>query len=131
VQTYCKPDLFAGKLHAILCRSWKERVKGRDWYDLVWYISKGISVNLEHLRQRLVQSGKWQASEPFTLQDLLQLLATRIEEVDFAFAQNDVVPFLKDPAGVALWGRDFFLEIISSLATGDGVSTGSRQSGDE
>jgi predicted nucleotidyltransferase component of viral defense system len=115
IQTYRKPDLFAGKIHAILCRNWKERVKGRDWYDLVWYVSKGISVNLEHLRQRLIQSGKWQESEPFTLQALLQLLASRIEEVDFTLAQNDVAPFLKDPASIALWHRDFFMEIISRI----------------
>jgi predicted nucleotidyltransferase component of viral defense system len=115
VQTYCKPDLFAGKLHAILCRGWKDRVKGRDWYDLVWYLSRKTSVNLEHLRQRLIQSGAWQETEAFTLNNLLQLLRIRIPQVDFIAARSDVLPFLKDPASVALWSADFFLEVISGI----------------
>jgi len=60
VRTYTLPDLFAGKMHAILCRKWKNRVKGRDWYDLVWYAANHPQLHLAHLEQRMRQSGHWQ-----------------------------------------------------------------------
>ncbi len=53
------PSLFAGKIHAILCRNWSSRPKGRDWYDLVWYIANGYKVDLTHLSARLKQSCDW------------------------------------------------------------------------
>ena len=57
VRVYLLPDLFAGKMHAVLCRKWKDRVKGRDWYDLVWYITHHPRLHLGHLEQRMRQSG--------------------------------------------------------------------------
>lgn len=52
VRTYRLPDLFAGKLHAILCRKWGTRVKGRDWYDLAWYAGRHPQVRIRHLETR-------------------------------------------------------------------------------
>ncbi len=63
VRTYTLPDLFAGKIHAILCRQWKNRVKGRDWYDLVWYVANYPRLHLSHLEERMRQSGHWQEKE--------------------------------------------------------------------
>jgi len=57
VRLFTPSSLFAGKLHAILCRSWKNRVKGRDFYDYVWYLARGTAVNIEHLRHRMFQAG--------------------------------------------------------------------------
>ncbi len=57
VKTFALPDLFAGKMHAVLCRRWKTRVKGRDWYDLVWYAAYHPQLHLGHLEQRMIQSG--------------------------------------------------------------------------
>ncbi len=74
VKTLSQPDLFAGKVHAILCRPWQKRVKGRDWYDFVWYIARNISVNLLHLKQRLIQSGAWFSHQPFAKSDLMLML---------------------------------------------------------
>lgn len=59
VRSYTLPDLFAGKMHAVLCRKWKNRVKGRDWYDLVWYVTHHPRLHLAHLEQRMRQSGHW------------------------------------------------------------------------
>ena len=59
VRVYVLPDLFAGKMHALLCRRWKNRVKGRDWYDLVWYAANHPELNLPHLEKRMRQSGHW------------------------------------------------------------------------
>ena len=58
VMLYDMPSLFAGKVHAVICRAWKNRIKGRDLYDYVFFLSKGIRLNVEHLKARLVQSGK-------------------------------------------------------------------------
>lgn len=53
------PDLFAGKMHALLFRKWGTNVKGRDWYDMEWYIKKGYPLNLDHFLLRATDSGDW------------------------------------------------------------------------
>src|SRR5690606_19814913 len=57
VKCFALPHLFAGKMHALLFRKWKDNVKGRDWYDLEWYIRKGIPLSLNHFRLRAIDSG--------------------------------------------------------------------------
>jgi predicted nucleotidyltransferase component of viral defense system len=115
VKTLSLPDLFAGKIHAVLCRPWQQRVKGRDWYDFVWYIARGIPVNLIHLRERLIQTSAWNPKNKFILDDLLILLKDKIHHTNFKNAQSDILPFIKDKQAVALWSQDFFLEIIKKL----------------
>jgi predicted nucleotidyltransferase component of viral defense system len=115
VITYSQADLFAGKLHALLCRGWQQRVKGRDWYDFVWYLSRQIPVNLVHLQQRLQQSGAWQGKEALTLTVLQKMLKDKIAQTDFIQAKKDVLPFIKDDAAVALWSSAFFTELSRNL----------------
>jgi predicted nucleotidyltransferase component of viral defense system len=115
IKTVTQPDLFAGKLHALLCRPWQTRVKGRDWYDLVWYIARNIPVNLPHLRDRLIQSKAWAKNRKFSLDDLLELLRNKINQVDFNNAKVDILPFIKDKQAIDLWTRDFFLQIIQNI----------------
>lgn len=115
VKTITLPDLFAGKLHALLCRPWQSRVKGRDWYDLTWYIARETPVNLTHLRNRLLQSNAWNKDHKFTKKDLLTLLTNKINSVDFKNAKADILPFIKDKDAIALWSKNFFLEIIQRL----------------
>ena len=115
VNTYQLPDLFAGKLHAVLCRQWKKRIKGRDWYDLIWYIRQNIPVRLAHLQKRLEQTEHWKKTKKITIEDLKRLLKNKINEVDFESAKKEVLPFLKDPSNVALWSKDFFQEIILKI----------------
>ncbi|MBI2606882.1 MAG: nucleotidyl transferase AbiEii/AbiGii toxin family protein, partial [Deltaproteobacteria bacterium] len=118
VHTYQKTDLFAGKLHAVLQRKWKNRVKGRDYYDFVWYVARDVPVRLKHLEQRLRQSGGWPGG---TLQppDLLELLRKKFAELDVEAAKRDVSPFLRDPAAVELWSKDFFESLLPRLKMGD------------
>ncbi|MCP9911749.1 nucleotidyl transferase AbiEii/AbiGii toxin family protein [Cyanobium sp. BA20m-p-22] len=59
VKCFALPDLFAGKMHAVLFRQWQQRVKGRDWFDLEWYVRCGIPLHLNHLAERARQSGHW------------------------------------------------------------------------
>ncbi|CAN5269344.1 nucleotidyl transferase AbiEii/AbiGii toxin family protein [soil metagenome] len=117
VNTYQLPDLFAGKLHAILCRQWQGRVKGRDWYDLVWYVGRNIPVDLNHLEKRLQQSGHWQLSQSLTHKDLTALLINRIEQIDFAVAAEEVMPFITDHHSVQLWSKAFFTEVVARIQT--------------
>jgi predicted nucleotidyltransferase component of viral defense system len=118
VNTFKKPDLFAGKIHAILQRSWRsDRIKGRDYYDFVWYVSRMFPVRLAHLEQRLRQTGGWTLEQPMTKQDLLRLLREKFSTLDFENAKKDVLPFIKDPAAVELWSKSFFIDLLERLET--------------
>jgi len=115
VNTYKIPYLFAGKMHAILCRKWKTRVKGRDWYDLVWYIRNNFSLDLTHLEKRIKQSSHFPQKETLDKKKFLEILIHHIDSIDFEKAKLDVLPFLKDPDSVGIWGKDFFKEIVKSI----------------
>jgi hypothetical protein len=115
------PSLYAGKMHALLCRSWTSRPKGRDWYDLVWYIAHDATLDLGHLEARLHQSCKWAESSKIPLPETLdgaaiaELLERRIEKLDIAKAKQDVRPFIKNASELDLWSREFFMEIIKRI----------------
>ncbi len=115
VLTYHQSDLFAGKMHAILCRSWKTRVKGRDWYDLVWFIKKGIPIHLSHLTQRMQQSEHLPLGEELDHEKLLDFLKDKIMKIDWEQAKKDVRAFLQDPKVLDVWSQSFFLDMISHL----------------
>ncbi len=115
VKLYDMPSLFAGKLHAVICRAWKSRVKGRDLYDYVFYLAKQAEVNLPHLRARLEDSGALSEDEPFTRETLLEMLNQRFESIDFDQAKQDVLPFITNPAKMDLWSKDFFIDITKNL----------------
>ena len=115
VNLYDTPSLFAGKIHAVLCRGWKNRVKGRDLYDYVFYLSRGIGVNLEHLLAKLVQTGHLDDEKEFTIADVREMLCERFCSIDFDAAKRDVEPFLADNSSLTLWSSDFFCQITQSL----------------
>ncbi len=115
VLLYDKPSLFAGKIHAVLCRNWQHRIKGRDLYDYVWYLSQNTPVNLLHLQKRLEQSGRWEKDKILTANDAKALLQTRFEQIDFEAAKIDVIPFIPNPAELNLWGKAFFTSITENL----------------
>jgi hypothetical protein len=117
VRLYDLPSLFAGKLHAVLCRGWKSRVKGRDFYDFVWYIGRNIQPNLEHLEARMRQSGHWDGGA-ITPQVLVDLLRERFAAVDFKQASEEVRVFLSDPRELQLWSREFFDGLAVRLNVG-------------
>ena len=114
VNCFTLPYLFAGKMHALLFRKWKERVKGRDWYDLDWYIKKSVPVNLEHLAERARESGDW--SEPsLTKEQLHQLLIQRIRSVDMNRVKEDVIRFIPNPQELDIWTPNYFEQLIGYL----------------
>ncbi|MBP1766909.1 MAG: hypothetical protein H6P98_1024 [Candidatus Aminicenantes bacterium] len=114
-RTFSLPDLFAGKMHAVLCREWKSRVKGRDWYDLIWFAAYHPELHLAHFEQRMRQTGHWQGVAPLTPGDLRDLLAKRIDKVDIDQIRREVEPFVKDAAALAIWSKEFFLDVASRI----------------
>lgn len=115
VNLYDEPSLFAGKIHAVIGRSWKNRVKGRDLYDYLFYLSKGVKVNRRHLRERLIQSGHIDSEYECTLMEIKDMLNERFDAIDFTQAKEDVEPFVKDIALLNIWSSDFFKQITSGL----------------
>ena len=118
VKLYDKPSLFAGKLHALLCRSWKNRVKGRDFYDFIWYVSNKTSVNLPHLQKRMEQTGHWDTDKVLTIAQLKNLLKDRFHTINFEDAKHDVQPFIADRSILDLWSTDFFCAITDEWDVG-------------
>jgi predicted nucleotidyltransferase component of viral defense system len=115
VNTYKMPYLFAGKMHAILCRGWGKRVKGRDWYDLVWYVGRNIPLALKHLENRMKQTGHMKEDEILTEELLKEKLQERIKTVDFYDAGKDVENLIKDQSSFELWSEDFFRVVCEKI----------------
>ena len=111
VKCFSLPDLFAGKMHAVLFRQWQQRVKGRDWFDLEWYVRQGIPLHLEHLAERARQSGHWPQDQPFTATTLQTVLTERITRLDVAKAREDIERFIADPQLLAIWSAEYFLQL--------------------
>ncbi len=111
VKTYTLPCLFAGKIHAILCRKWKSRVKGRDFFDYLWLLSKNVPVSLYHTEQRLKQTGNLEKDERLNKDDLLELLRKRFALLDFEQAIKDVRPFAGLNYDFSLWSYDLFWKV--------------------
>jgi len=102
-------------MHAVLCREWKSRVKGRDWYDLVWFAAYHPELHLAHLEQRMRQTGHWAGPAPLTAGDLNDLMTRRIDKVDIDKIRSEVEPFVKDAASLAIWSKEFFLDVASRI----------------
>ena len=117
IKSFTEPDLFAGKIHALLCRPWVARIKGRDWYDFVWYISRNTPVNLAHLQERLIQSKAWKRQDNLNKNALIDLLEQKIHQTDFSRAKDDIYPFIKDNSSIKIWSEDFFKAILEKIQT--------------
>lgn len=115
VRSFVLPDLFAGKMHAILRRTWKTRVKGRDWYDLIWYAANHPQLHLGHLEERMRQAGHWKEDDPLTPERFQELLRNTISKLDVKQARKEVEPFVKNPENLSIWSREFFLDVAARI----------------
>lgn len=114
VKCFTLPNLFSGKMHALLFRNWKQRVKGRDWYDLEWYIKKGVPLDLHHFLLRAKDTGNW--TEATISQDqVIQLLKDRIEAVSFDGIREDIVRFIPDDIVLNIWSPQYFKDLADSM----------------
>jgi hypothetical protein len=108
------PNLFAGKMHALLFRKWGENVKGRDWYDMEWYIRKGIPLNLNHFLIRAKDSGDWK-QDTITEAEFRELLAKKIDTVKMNYVINDIKRFIQDANKLDIWSPKYFHDLVNNL----------------
>ncbi len=112
VKTLTLPSLFAGKMHAALLRNWKTRVKGRDFYDVQWYIAREVPIKKSYLEEKMKASG---ITEALTKKLLIKLFENRVDSIDWQQAKNDVLGFLKDKNQIILWSAKFFKDIFKNV----------------
>lgn len=110
------PDLFAGKMHALVYRKWGQRVKGRDWYDFEWYVRNGIPLDFEHFRQRAFDFN----SENLSKEDFLKMLTERLATTDINAVKKDVIPFIKNPSELNIWSNDYFVQLVGMMKFHEG-----------
>jgi hypothetical protein len=115
VRAFTLPDMFAGKLHAVLFRKWRSRVKGRDWYDLLWYAGHHPEVNLIHLEARMRQSGDYTGEHELTLHKLQAMLENAIEELNIDSAGSEVSPFVKNQYPLDAWSKELFMSAVKQI----------------
>ena len=116
VQIFDEATLFAGKIHAILCREYKHHVKGRDYYDYLFYIGKESKLNLKYLENKLKNTGGVLAdSETLTLEKVKELLKTKFESTDYESAKQDVANFISDKDSLKLWKKELFISTLNDL----------------
>ncbi|MCM1532046.1 MAG: nucleotidyl transferase AbiEii/AbiGii toxin family protein [Bacteroides sp.] len=105
------PDLYAGKMHAMVFRAWKHRVKGRDWYDFEWYVRKRIPLDFTHLQERIrTFNGTETSKEAF-----IHLLKERIASADIRQVIQDVEPFIRNREALKIWSNDYFLQLVDRM----------------
>ena len=115
IRTLTESSLFAGKLHAVLCRQWGRRVKGRDWYDFLWFIGRKTKVDLPYLEEKVRQSGHYARGEALSLAILQDLLRERIEELSIDRAKEDIIDFVPNPNLISGWTKGLFLSAVDRL----------------
>jgi len=114
VKCFALPYLFAGKMHALLFRKWQNNVKGRDWYDMEWYIRTGVAMSLSHFLQRAMNSGDW-ASRSITAAEFRALLSKKIDAVNMERVKDDVIRFIPHREKIAIWSPAYFHDLAVSL----------------
>ena len=101
------PALFAGKMHALVYRAWKNRVKGRDWYDFEWYVRNGVALDFAHLAERCKQFN----CEDITPESFKEKLIERLSTADIKQVKEDVLPFVRNPKELDIWSNDYFVQL--------------------
>ena len=112
-RSYTLPDLFAGKVSAALFRKWKRRIKGRDWYDVAWYITKRVPLDLTHLVERAKESAP--KADISTPEKVIAAFDARIDAIDFDNARADVEPYVMDKSELDIWSAEFFRQMVRMI----------------
>lgn len=115
VKIYDSESLFAGKLHSLLCRFWDNRIKGRDLYDFIFYLSRKTKINISFLENAMKQSGHIKEDESLDLNKIKELLKAKFNEIDYKLAIEDVTPFIKNTEELRFWDKEFFLSLVNMI----------------
>lgn len=106
------PDLYAGKMHALVYRNWQTRVKGRDWYDFEWYVANKVPLDFVHLQKRIREFNGLE----ITKNEFLSNLKQRLASADMNMVKQDVLRFLRtDPHSLDIWSNDYFLQLADMI----------------
>jgi hypothetical protein len=105
------PCLYAGKMHALAFRTWKTRVKGRDWYDFEWYVTNVVPLDYNHLRTRIKEFNGLDLNK----EDFLEVLRERLASTDIDLVKADVLGFVEDPHELDIWSNDYFLQLADRI----------------
>lgn len=110
-----KPSyLFAGKVHALLCRNWNSgRIKGRDLYDYLWFVARETPLNLGYLKQLMIKSGHLAESARLDHRKALELLQAKFKAIDYNQARRETIPFIEEPQKLDLWSENFFSAVTT------------------
>lgn len=114
IRTMTLPNLYAGKMHALLFRNWKTRVKGRDWFDFEWYVKNSTPLNLDHLSERMKESGNFE-KDILTQDEFREILFSKIDMLDIEQAMNEVKPFVRDVRVFDFWSKEYFKLLASKV----------------
>lgn len=118
VHCFTLPCLFAGKMHALLFRKWKNRVKGRDWFDFEWYVKNGIPLSLSHFEKRATDSGAMVKST-ISREEVVELLYKKIDSLDFKRVKEDIVRFVPhDSNAMEIWSPQYFKDLVPLMKWG-------------
>jgi predicted nucleotidyltransferase component of viral defense system len=115
VSAYKLPYLFAGKMHAVLFRKWRNRIKGRDWYDLEWYVKNNIPIQLSHLEARAKQSGNVDQNITLTPEMFMQIFNDKIMALDVNNCKEDIARFVFNPTDLQIWSTQYFLDLAAKI----------------
>ena len=115
IKLYDKESLFAGKVHAILCREWKTRTKGRDLYDYIFFIANDTKINLELLKNKLIESNYIDKNDYLDLNKVKELLISKFNKINYEEAKEDVKPFIRNVDNLNIWSKEFFISITEKL----------------
>lgn len=105
------PDLYAGKMHALTFRAWKNRIKGRDWYDFEWYVRNRVPLDFEHLKVRTKEFN----NIDLTKELFMELLKERISKSDMDAVKADVITYIIDKRELDIWSNDYFLQLADMI----------------
>lgn len=111
VRCFALPDLFAGKMHALIYRTWNNRVKGRDWYDFEWYVRHNVPLNFEHFAERVRQFNGKEVDKGL----FMEQLKSRLSSTDINQVKKDVLPFVRNPKELDIWSNDYFVQLAGMV----------------
>ena len=111
VRCFTLPSLFAGKMHALLFRQWKNRVKGRDWYDFEWYVRTSVPLNFTHLQARVKEFNGMEIDR----EQFQTMLKERLSQTDIRQVKADVLPFVQNPSELDIWSNDYFVQLARRI----------------
>lgn len=113
VRCFTLPDLYAGKMHALVYRNWQRRVKGRDWFDFEWYIRHNIPLDFNHLQARIQEF----SGEDVSREQFMEQLRNKLATTDINNVKQDVLPYigLQQRPGLDIWTNDYFLQLADMI----------------